>query len=172
MFPRNPHRLSPSLSFNFLEEFLDKDAFFLLWKSKGSGGKTYSFTQARCKSLQAAPCKQLPFNEDLSSALFNIHLEKIKTSQVHKDGSLGRTFIKSFLFTSYLDKILITAPKLSAMTFINSSHLFFSVLRLTSRLFFHPFLSMEVNFEYMIYLAGLTAPRQPTFSKGWPGSEL
>lgn len=138
-------------------------------------GKAAGRTQVLHNPCRQRPKSSLPFNEGLSGAPFNIHLKiyiYIKTSQVHKDGSLGRTFIKSFLFTSYLDKILITAPKLSAMTFINSSHLFFSMLRLTSRLFFHPFLSMEVNFEYMIYLAGLTAPRQPTFSKGWPGSEL
>lgn len=144
-------------------------------REKGVGGR-HTVSPRRLSELSGQrPENNFPFNEDLSGALFNIHQKKkkkIKTSQVHKDGSLGRTFIKSFLFTSYLDKILITAPKLSAMTFINSSHLFFSMLRLTSRLFFHPFLSMEVNFEYMIYLAGLTALRQPTFSKGWPGSEL
>lgn len=149
----------------------------MLSSSSGRGterGKAAGRTQVLHSPCRQRPQSSLPLAESLLvlSSIFAYKYIYIPTSQVHKDGSPGRTFIKSFLFTSYLDKILITAPKLSAMTFINSSHLFFSMLRLTSRLFFHPFLSMEVNFEYMIYLAGLTAPRQPTFSKGWPGSEL
>lgn len=57
---QKPPSAPPScLSFNFIEEFSDKDAFFLLWKRKGSGGKTHRSTRAPCKSLSAAPGKQL-----------------------------------------------------------------------------------------------------------------
>lgn len=60
--------------------------------------------------------------------------------------------LKSFLFTSHLDKILITAPKLSALTFVKAAP---PAARPRWPSAFLPALpSMEVNFEYMIYLAG------------------
>lgn len=68
---------SPScLSFNFLKEFLDKDAFFLLWKRKRSGGRRAAAPRRFLNLSRQHPENNFPFNEDLSGALFNIHLKK------------------------------------------------------------------------------------------------
>lgn len=92
-----------------------------------------------------------------------------KTEELPGSAGVGPAgvFRASSPFTSHLDKILITAPKLSALTFIKAAP---PARPPSASLPALP--SMEVNFEYMIYLAGRAAPRRATFSKGGQGSEL
>lgn len=68
-----------------------------------------------------------------------------------------------FSTTSYLDKILIAAPKLSGLTFINARPP--GRPRGAIGPFFLVSLSMEVNSEYMIYLAGERLRGGPPFQR-------
>jgi hypothetical protein len=72
---------------------------------------------------------------------------------------------ESFLLTSHLDKILITAPKLSALTFIKPV---IHSARAGPSAFLPALPLMEGNFEYMIYLAGEQLRGGPPFQRaGW-----